>query len=395
MNATVVTLTREQLHEMVWAEPTSTVATRLGLSDRGLAKICMRLHVPLPGRGYWAKKAAGKEVWRARLRPLPDTTPTNERQVVLAGEEVRRRHASVTAAPRQQAVLEGSPEQVIRVADTLTDPHPLVERTARSLRRARGDHRGLLVPEAQRILDVRVTRDALDRAMRIADALVKALDERQYPISCDNSGERKTSVRVSEEEIALQVEEKIRRVEMPPPPRSKRDLNPYYVPPPTQYRYIATGELAIRITDHDVANCRRSWQDTPRQRLDTLLNRFILGLVAAAEAKKVERKRREEIHRQVQERLRQEEERRRLRIEEERKLRLLDGDLTAWAKSVEIREYVRAARAAADGCSAAEEDRKELHDWLEWVASYADRLDPTNRGTPPRERALWYAGDVR
>ena len=59
MTSSDVTLTREQLYDFVWNEPVRTVAARYGLSDRGLAKICVRLHVPLPGRGYWAQKAVG------------------------------------------------------------------------------------------------------------------------------------------------------------------------------------------------------------------------------------------------------------------------------------------------------------------------------------------------
>lgn len=39
-----------------------TVAKEYGVSDVALGKICKKLHVPLPGRGYWAKKAAQRPV---------------------------------------------------------------------------------------------------------------------------------------------------------------------------------------------------------------------------------------------------------------------------------------------------------------------------------------------
>ncbi len=57
-----VTLNREQLLSDVWAAPLQTVAPRYGLSDVGLKKLCARLQVPTPGRGYWAKLKAGKRV---------------------------------------------------------------------------------------------------------------------------------------------------------------------------------------------------------------------------------------------------------------------------------------------------------------------------------------------
>lgn len=61
---------REQLYEEVWAEPMLKVALRYGVSDVALAKTCRILNIPLPGRGYWAKKAAGKPVPQRPQLPL-------------------------------------------------------------------------------------------------------------------------------------------------------------------------------------------------------------------------------------------------------------------------------------------------------------------------------------
>ena len=92
-----VTLTREQLYELVWNEPTRTIAVRCGLSDRGLAKICIRLHLPLPGRGYRQKKAAGKDVGAHASVRCRSATPA-ERQVVVGGEFARKTDASASSA---------------------------------------------------------------------------------------------------------------------------------------------------------------------------------------------------------------------------------------------------------------------------------------------------------
>src|SRR5216683_8442151 len=51
---------RSELYERVWSEPIRDVAKQHGVSDVWLAKICRALRVPLPGRGYWAKKNAGR-----------------------------------------------------------------------------------------------------------------------------------------------------------------------------------------------------------------------------------------------------------------------------------------------------------------------------------------------
>ena len=59
---------RDELYQEVWSTPMWTLAKRYGISDVGLAKVCRKLTVPLPGRGYWAKKQAGRNVAQ---KPLP------------------------------------------------------------------------------------------------------------------------------------------------------------------------------------------------------------------------------------------------------------------------------------------------------------------------------------
>ena len=60
-------LTREELHNLVWAKPMTEVAKDFQISDRAMAKICARKQVPVPPRGHWAKKSAGKDVPKPSL----------------------------------------------------------------------------------------------------------------------------------------------------------------------------------------------------------------------------------------------------------------------------------------------------------------------------------------
>lgn len=48
-------LTRQTLHDRIWAEPVCAVASSLGLSDVGLLKACRRAGVQTPPRGYWTR----------------------------------------------------------------------------------------------------------------------------------------------------------------------------------------------------------------------------------------------------------------------------------------------------------------------------------------------------
>src|SRR5258708_11190959 len=65
-------ITREELHQMVWWKPTRTLAKEYGLSDNGLAKICRKLGVKKPPRGFWTKVATGMRIKTLPLGALPD-----------------------------------------------------------------------------------------------------------------------------------------------------------------------------------------------------------------------------------------------------------------------------------------------------------------------------------
>lgn len=128
-----IPLTRDQLYEQVWAEPMTKVAARLGLSDVGLAKICYQAEIPVPPRGYWAKKRNGKRVFRKRLpkldepiefvfRPQPRVV-AHKPPAPEYGEEVDALIAAAKSPPK------------ITPRTELTDLHPLVERTRVSLGR--------------------------------------------------------------------------------------------------------------------------------------------------------------------------------------------------------------------------------------------------------------------
>jgi hypothetical protein len=45
----------ENLHELVWQEPVTTIAAKLGVSGRAVAKRCKKFGISVPGIGYWAR----------------------------------------------------------------------------------------------------------------------------------------------------------------------------------------------------------------------------------------------------------------------------------------------------------------------------------------------------
>jgi hypothetical protein len=71
-----LTLTRQQLYDRAWTTPLDSLAKELGLSGRGLGKLCDRHNIPVPPRGWWAKKAAGHQVEQTLLPAAAPGTQT-------------------------------------------------------------------------------------------------------------------------------------------------------------------------------------------------------------------------------------------------------------------------------------------------------------------------------
>jgi hypothetical protein len=82
-----VTLHREKLYQEVWQTPISQLASKYGLSDVGLAKVCKRMDIPLPPRGYWQKRRYGHEVTRSRLQSTKPQS-TTETQINKSEEDL-------------------------------------------------------------------------------------------------------------------------------------------------------------------------------------------------------------------------------------------------------------------------------------------------------------------
>jgi hypothetical protein len=74
-------LSREELFALVWEKPTVEVAKELGVSDVAVAKLCARLQVPKPPRGYWARIESGQTPRRTPLRAFREEIEARRKAV--------------------------------------------------------------------------------------------------------------------------------------------------------------------------------------------------------------------------------------------------------------------------------------------------------------------------
>ena len=357
-------LTRSELYELVWSEPMSTLAPKYGLSDVGMAKICRRLRVPRPWRGYWARKDAGQKVKPTPLPKLPASSPTEFLEVTLHRGVVRS--ADEAEGPvADQARFEALPENRISVAAILSDPHPLVALTVKALRGAKSN-KGVLVPKAKKCLAIRVSIGSADRAACIFDALLKALDVRGFTTSLRERNEKtETVVRVAEEDIEILLEETVSR---------REGKHPQYGW--AAYEWVPTGKLVLRIEDYWSDRVRKSWGDGEKQRVEECLNAFIVSLIAVAETTKVHRLETEERQREYQEAERRRQQEAVRKAKEAEEIRALDASLAAWEKAQRIRLFVAALDELHAASRASTFGDVPITDWIAWATEYANRIDP-------------------
>ncbi|WP_374572248.1 TetR/AcrR family transcriptional regulator [Phenylobacterium sp.] len=104
--ADAITVTREQLFQLVWDAPLKPAARRFGISGTGLAKICDRLLIPSPPPGYWQKPASE----RPPRPPLTPGPPGFRDPISIA------RTRSLSRRPRTRMSREARREQLMAIA---------------------------------------------------------------------------------------------------------------------------------------------------------------------------------------------------------------------------------------------------------------------------------------
>lgn len=371
-----VTLTREKLYEEVWARAVTQVAKEIGVSDVAIAKICRKLNVPVPPRGYWARVAAGHT---PKKPPLPTPTATT------AKAHVFRIWRAPEGAIAPTVKEDDAP--LVTVETTLESPHRLIRTSRAYLQRVAKEYDGPDRPKEQ-VLDVEVSEVPLERALRVMDALVKALEERGHcvevrevkPPRAESPYGRDlpqpeprwhTFAVVENTAVEFGLEEGYETIDvLPPPPSGLRESQSWGLPRPVKER-IPNGRLVLTIRNAPRSE-RLTCGDTKRLAIETRLGAFIRLLEATSSAIKeaeVSAAKQAEEHRRWEEE-RQKAETRRLR--EEALVRDLQKRLDLWLTATRCRQLADAVEAMVPPTDDAEDRRAS---WLVWLRSYAARVE--------------------
>ena len=253
-------LSRVELYEKVWTIPMRTLAKQFGISDVGLAKLCRRNAIPLPGRGYWARIQHGQQPAKDSL---PEVADTALGAITINPSEPRHR------GPLDPADFEKPP--TIQVGVDGPPAHPVAARIERSISKKSTDDRGLLLTLQGRVVPVKVCAETFHRTVRLLDALFTALEESQCALEWPKPYDKPLTIIFEKEKIRLMITETVKRTDHKPTQEELLRQKKETWWRPTQWDYKATGELKISIESIEFPFIQRSWSDGKRRRLEQCL----------------------------------------------------------------------------------------------------------------------------
>jgi hypothetical protein len=356
---------RDQLYADVWQTPMWKLAPKYGLSDRGLAKICEKMNIPRPPRGYWVRQEFGYIKDHPKLPPADENTiltyELNENSIKLLKSE--------TESPEIESIIkyEYSPNHRIGVTKTLSSPHPITKKVL--------DRIGNRPPnylDLHNFLNlIRVTPKNLKRGLRITDTFLKAVGKRNYINVIEN--EDKVFFELLGSKVQIKVFEQLKRRNHTPDKNKKYDFHA-----DRKYDYLPTNQFTLEINEWASLGLRKKWQESEKKSIEELFHPFLIGLARYAQALteyNYERER-EWARRRAEEGRRKE-----LELEKQReqeRLRQLEQYATLWKKSQDIRLFVELIRSEAEKRRFNDQQKSLLDKWIKWALTHADQIDPIN-----------------
>ena len=419
-----LTLRREDLYELVWSKPMLELAKDFGISDVALAKRCRGLGIPVPGRGYWARVEAGQTPHRPVL-PKRESQWHDARALTVAPPEgACRAPASVTSGEEGAGGAEAT-EVLARIARytviataSLAGCLPAVKRAA--MRARHPEQSQLTFERGQRVgpcVAVETTGPALDRALRLADTLLRACEALGWrfddpkalkptldghadtaPTGAASPGASTSEPRIGQllvegELVDFKIEERFRDEPCTPTAAQlQREKGEYRYRAPRTQR-LATGALrVIQLDPYPTYRSpgRRTWYDHRGKLVETQIADILRGFYQLALSIRARRAKAEAAARTREEQARRQAEAEARREAHQKLIAQLERDAGAWHRARYLRRYLHAAQRALGSQRLPAAFQEARGDFLTWAQQYLDQLDPLT----PEARTGEFAADA-
>lgn len=338
------TVTRRQLHVLVWSEPLEVVSRSLDLSVARLRNLCRSNDIDLPPPGYWAKVAAGAPAKRRALKVD-----------VLGAEEIV---STIVSAPPPMSLVQAHEGHVDK-----PEPPPVssdfkpTTALAKAVMRAKTSYDGMLRIKSDG-LELKVSPSEHLRSAALIEALLIAGAEAGWTVG--------DTISVEGEVLRLELRERT----------TAPETTASYV---MRSDYVGTGDLVLSVANGKYARVRHNWSDTRRSRIEARLPKIIDECSSISAALKERRREREEQQRRwaEQERIRNEE--RRLAEVERVRGAILRQQADAFDLAQRLRRYVEAVKIKSAETGAVDERTTA---WIHWAEQHVADLNPLHDAVP-------------
>jgi hypothetical protein len=335
----MIRFTREELYHMVWELPMTDIAKKYTISDVGFRKLCIRLNIPFPQSGDWAKIRAGHFVERQIL-------PHKHNGKDYAELEERPPEKPVKKISELDILIKQISQEKLpfKVPERLTRPDPLIVAAKESLAKLTDvNHPGMAVT-AKGQLDIRVTAANAGTALRFMDTLIKCVRARGHTFKAENDG---SYVLIRNVRLRVNFRERTTRVRV-------------HDKPYQDYEWRPNGVVAFRLN----SRLQAEWQDLKTQMLEEQLPKVLAKLELATKQEEAylanalvwqenwERQRKMQAERDARQR------------KERESFKELIDKARQWKQAQLIRTYLS-------------ESKDANQEWIAWALQKADWLDPT------------------
>jgi len=285
-----IQVTRHELYRQVWARPAVQVAVDYGISNVALKKLCKRHGVPVPGRGYWARKTAGK-----RVDPAPPLGAVEASgPIAIRGSRLPDLPDQVREAQQRARHRESQPENRVEVSKTPAELHPAVTATWDALDEVEPNDIGLVAVSGSELFDVDVAQKRVPRTMLFLNALMVAADLRGYRL--EHKGEALAFV-VDGQAVGFKLLELVDRVAHTPTEEDRRAVREWESlqrmfagaknldnvkprPQIPEFDFVPTGRLQVVLAEGLLvgSGLRRVFADGERQQIEKLINPILVAM---------------------------------------------------------------------------------------------------------------------
>lgn len=348
-----VKLTRLELYNLVWTESMLSLSKKYAISDVGLRKKCVKMDIPLPGNGFWAKKKFNK---RIAIKKLPENyTGEKTTELKLREDELTEVSSERRMLNTRISEIENDTRISLIVPERLSKPDPVIEKTIEEIHKRqiwiKGNYNASY--NNGETLNIVVNKNELSRALRFMDTLIKALRKRGHEFRAVYNEFR---IFYEGQEFEIWLKEKMKRVVVQTEPWKSSEL-------------ISTGLLIFRTK---ISYSTTEWLDGKKP-LEDQISRIIAHIEIQGE-----KERDESIEREKQREIKKEKDRIAKELQERKEKEL--SDFKKIFLKAKRHDKAEKLRKYADKLLENAKDRNILTEKIkleiEWIRKKADWYDP-------------------